>query len=275
MEPVDSLETVVPLTHVLRDGSVYTRLPAVETRIKRVLAHPKVELLRVARCRDESSEDFLHDEVLVYFIRAYHRADDQSAVLILTEALLARYARWIEGRLRALGLPSDRANDAYQDVVRVVIDAIADLESDRGDHFQVRFAHGLRRKMLSAYDSHLRALEREQSQDSLDSGEEDEPAEHAQSMERASREELHSSFQADALVFENESREVINEALSSIKDRRHRDAFILRHGEGWPITANEPGEACLSKYFRKSPKTIHNWLKQAEADLSARRVEDQ
>jgi hypothetical protein len=45
--------------------------------------------------------------------------------------------------------------------------------------------------------------------------------------------------------------------------------FVLQRLEGWQITAENPGEACLTRKFRKSPKTIYNWIKQAEADIAA------
>lgn len=271
----DPLRRVQPLTDRKRGGR-YERDPVVEATIAAVLSLSPAALIARAQNRDRKSIDFLREEVLVYFIRAYHAAGKHAVVTGLTEALLARCARGIFRRLRALGLSQQDAQDAYFEVVRVVITAITDLTSGRGDFYQARFAKGLKLKVLTAYDKQLRESERVGQQvsfnvaadstvEEVEDGEIDRggfPAE-AADPSRTDDELLNAEERG-------ERRALLDAVLGAIRNQKHREAFVLHRLDGWQITANDPNEPCLVQHFKvKSPKTIYNWIKQAEADIAA------
>ncbi len=271
----DWLRTVRPLTHVRKGGGRYARDPVVEAEIASTLAAPPLRLIHRAKVRDRQASDFLREETLVYFIRAYAAAGEQEIVIALTNALLARCAKWITRRLGALGLRRHHVNDAYLEVIRIVIGAVTDLASDRGDFYQVRFARALKFKVLTAYNTQLREVEREEQHvrfprvtESV--GEELEDDEAGRS---AFRPELADPSRADDDLLDVEERAerrgLLEPVLSAIRTPKHREAFVLQHLEGWQITAENPGEPCLARHFGKSPKTIYNWIKQAEADIAA------
>ena len=272
----DAFKRVQPLTHVRKGGGLYQRDPAVEAEIASVLQAPPESLTVRARIGERESPDFLREETLVYYIRVYHAIGKQAIVTKLTEALLARCARWITRRLRALGLRQQDAEEAYSEIVRVVITAITDMESDRGDFYQVRFARALKLKVLNAYDKQLREVERGQQQVRFTPGsastvEEIEEGEIERGRFRA---EVAEPSQADDEMFNGEDRAerraLLDAVLGSIRNPRHREAFVLHRAEGWQITANDPNEPCLVRYFQvKSAKTIYNWIRQAEADIAA------
>jgi len=269
----DPLRRVQPLTD-RKGGARYERDPAVEAAIASVLALSPTALIARAHNRDWKSADFLREEVLVYFIRAYHAAGKQAVVTGLTEALLARCTRWIFRRLRALGLRQQDAQDAYLEVVRVTITAITDLTSGRGDFYQVRFAKVLKLKVLTAYDKQLREVERVEQQVSFNvaAGSTVEETEDGEIGRSGFRAEVADPSRADVLDAEErrERQALLDAVLGAIRIQRHREAFVLHRLEGWQITANDPNEPCLVQHFKvKSPKTIYNWIKQAEADIAA------
>jgi hypothetical protein len=271
----DPLRRVQPLT--CHGGEVrYKRDPAVEAAIISALSLSPAELIARARNRDRKSVDFLREETVVYFIRAYHAAEKNEVVTALTEELLTRCACGIFRRLRALGLRQQDAQDAFSEVVRVVITAITDLTSGRGDFYQVRFAKALKLKVLTAYDTQLREVKRVKQQFSFN-GDADLTVEEFEEGEidmSGFRGEMADPSRADDELLDSDERAerqaLLDSVLGAIRNPTHRDAFVLHRLEGWQITANDPNEPSLVQHFNvKSPKTIYNWIKQAEADIAA------
>lgn len=271
----DWLRKVHPLTHTRKGGGRYARDPAVEAGIASVVGTQAVALIQRARVRDRQSGDFLREETLVYFIRAYQAAGEQEVVIALTNALLTRCAKWITQRLRALGLRRHHVNDAYVEVVRIVIGAVTDLASDRGDFYQVRFARALKFKVLTAYNTQLHEVKREAQHVRFPSaaGSTDEEFEDGEVDRSAFRPEMADPGREDDELLDVEERAerrgLLEPMLSAIRKPKHREAFVLQRLEGWQITAENPREPCLTQHFGKSPKTIYNWIKQAEADIAA------
>lgn len=258
---------IEPLTHVTRGGQPYHRTPEVEAQIASALRLRPAALVLRTKVRDRNAAEFLKEECLVYFIRMYSQAADLDTVNALAHVLLRRCALWTTSRFRALGLHRDEAVKAYQDLVGDTVDAVIDPESDRGDFFQVRFWLALRSRLLNVYDKWVRANKHDEQYDSLTdvaghsrSDASDDPTGRERLEERTGSEE--------DLAMDAERRMVIQEALFAIRDERHREAFVLRYFEGWPLEADDPNEACLSRHFGVSIKTVYNWLQAAETDLA-------
>lgn len=270
-ESIDPLKTVQPLTHLHEDGTIYTRRPHIEASIEAQLGLSYKELIRRANLGDREAAEFLPDEVLVYFIRAYQTSNDQRMVLRLATILLERHAQHLVRQFRKLGLDKKKAEWACHDVFRDVILAVTQLDANAGDYFQVNFGDALRHKYLTSKRRELSDLKSAQSHVSL-SGQVRtllEPSdEMADGILARDVDMLQSCDAADNTVLVAERTKVVASALKAIKDHRHRQAFVLRHYEGWAITTKDPSEPCLSRYFDCDPKTIHNWLKTAEADLT-------
>lgn len=271
----DWLRKVYPLTHARAGGGLYARDPAVEAEIASAIGMQPLALIRRARVRDRQAGDFLREETLVYFIRAYQAAGEQEVVIALSDALLARCAKWITGRLRALGLRRHHVDDGYLEVVRIVIGAVTDLASDRGDFYQVRFARALKLKVLTAYKAQLREVEGERQRVRFPSaaGLADEEPNDGETDRSGFRPEMADPGRADDELLDAEGRTerrgLLEPMLSAIEKSKHREAFVFHRLEGWQITAENPREPCLTRHFGKSPKTIYNWIKQAEADIAA------
>jgi len=45
--------------------------------------------------------------------------------------------------------------------------------------------------------------------------------------------------------------------------------FVLRHYEGWPIEDKDPSVPTISRHFQRTPRTIRNWMREAENVLAA------
>jgi len=58
-------------------------------------------------------------------------------------------------------------------------------------------------------------------------------------------------------------------ALRAVTDPRHREAVILHHGHGIPITSSKRGQKCLTRRFRKKEREIRYWIDQAMQQMRA------
>ena len=241
--------TIRPLTRRRANGSPYQREEHVDVQIAAALALSPGDLVRRIAVRDVESDAYLQEECLVYLIREHHRADHRELVDQLWRALLRRSAKHINGKLQSLG--RDHVDDAFGDVVTELAEEILDLEDDRGDFLQVRFWFGVRRMIYSVFDHHSRQInqsQRDLSSDKTDVG-------------------VMSETTADPSI-SMEQRALYLDGLNAIPEPQ-RTAFSLRHFDGWQIATGDPDTPCISRYFDKTPRTIRNWLNEAEQALRA------
>ena len=207
----------------------------------------------------------MRDECLVYLIREASLANDSGRYSTLIVQLLRRCVRRIERNLWALGVATDDKKDVYSDVVTAMITAILD-EGGAGEFFQVRFGRALRYLTLNVHAKYARRQERAQMEDSLNAplaGDEEEGDGVAFEERVGGREDV----AADV-----EQRLIIREALASIRDARHREAFVLHYCDDWPIETNDPFDPSISRHFGVTPRTVNNWLRAAERDVAAWRL---
>jgi hypothetical protein len=62
---------------------------------------------------------------------------------------------------------------------------------------------------------------------------------------------------------------LLRKALKAVTDPRHREAVILHHGHGIPITSCQRGKKCLTRHFRKDADEIKYWLRKAMQQMRA------
>lgn len=67
---------------------------------------------------------------------------------------------------------------------------------------------------------------------------------------------------------------LIRKALNAIRDPRHREAVVLHHLQGWPITDKSPETPTLCTHFGKCARQIQNWMATAFAEMRAALGED-
>ena len=249
---------VQPLTHCNSAGEVYQCTAAVHVQIEAGLTLTSSQLVERARIADHHSPDYFREECLVYLIREFRRRGDERIVNDLSEILISRCRNMIYGRLQALGLKS--IDDASSDVILDLFAPIVDLRSDRGDFLQVRFGLALQKLIIGVYNLHVRRIKATQNTVPLSSiaGYESEGDDDV-------RNSVPLNDVAD-LSISMEQRMLYQEGLSSLKEP-YRTAFILRHYEGWQIDAKDSSVPTLSRYFKKSRRTLQTWLTHAEEML--------
>jgi DNA-directed RNA polymerase specialized sigma24 family protein len=246
----------MPLTRRRKDGRVYTRDPEVESQIIALSSLAPADLVSQARLLSDES-DALRDEALVYFIRAFRHSGNSVAVNDLAEILITRWEWGI--RSMARGLREMDVEDVYGTVIKGVFEDILDLETNRSDFYQCKFGLALKRRTISALRPYYAASKWEQEnivEPSLEQGKD------LDIIERVADQSM-----------PIETRVLLKEALAEIP-QQYRMAYVLHHFSGWQIESNNPRESTLSKYFGKTPRTIRNWLSNAENYLDEWRGEE-
>ena len=239
-----------PLTRRNSLGDLYTRTPVVESQIAEALKLDPPSLLERARISAYEAPDYFQGECLVYMIREYCSRGEDLFTCNLFEVLFARCSGFIYGLLNI----SDNHNreDAYQEVVTNLTEKIINLESDEADFYQVRFWLGLKRLAITEFGRQVRRSDEIKASVSLD-----DLVEEGDLVEPATQLE------------EMLSREVLAECREGLLVLKmpQREAFILRHYDGWPIESKDSSKVTLSVRFGVTPRTIRNWLSEAENAL--------
>ena len=250
---------VQPLTHCNSTGEVYQRTAPVHSQIEAALTLTSSQLVERSRIADQHSPDYFQEECLVYLIREFRRRGDERIVNDLSEILIRRCKNMIYGKLQALGLHA--IDDAFNDVILDIFASILDLVSDRGDFLQVRFGLALKSLIISVYNRHVKRIKKE--------AENTVPlSSHSGSLPSVD-DDVRNSVQLDDVSdpsISMEHRMLYRDGLSMLREP-YRTAFILRYYEGWQIDAKDPSVPTLSRYFKKSPRTLQTWLAHAEEML--------
>lgn len=253
-----------PLTRCNREGTVYQRTETVEAQIVTALTLSPWQLIERAQIADYQSPSYLKEECLVYLIREYYQHGYETLVNDLSAMLLLRCERVIKAKLSVFG-PSV-LEDASQEVIEELFSQIVDLESDRGDFLQVRFQVVLERLVIAAF---RRQQERRQ--------------EAKQTVPLVADQEAETDSDASGPVISPE--EIVDPGISTedwilcrealfTLDSPHQTAYILRYYWGWPIEDRDPSVPTISRYFKRTSRTIRTWLREAEQAIERWRGEN-
>ena len=276
---------VIRLTRKKADGELLTRRPAVEEEIAQVIQQQSEEVRRRVRIKASDEAGFLSAECLVYLARDAHRREAASLLTSVWEALSARVWPFVESKLRTLG--PDYTADGVARVISEMGTDILDLTDDRGDFLQVSFWTTIQRRAIDEFRRQRRIAKADQKLTSLDAipGEEGHSSSYQddapeftsppayasdaetplEQLERAEEDALAEKAHAQKLA-------LAEEALASLPEHIRR-AYILREREGWPIESTNPDEPTIASALGKTPRTIRNYLKEADERLSKWREE--
>jgi len=231
------MPTVRPLTRCNAEGRLYERLPKVQREIEAVMGLGIEELLALA--------DTLNDETLVYLIRERRRAQEWSEACLLSEVLLKRCRAMLNSNL--LGLIPLVRDEVIERVISQLFSKICTLEDDRGDFLQVRFGRALRRLRETSFQQCAYTL-----------------AQHALEQADSSTSPFDpQQWPEDKMAFS----EAVD-GLYAIKDEHHRLAYALRYVVEMPVESEDPDVPTISQELKVSPRTVRNWLKQAEDQIA-------
>lgn len=245
---------VRPLKHRKADGTVWVRPPEVASEIRATLGLSTTDLVAKA--------PKLRPETLVYWIR--ETGTDKKTRSRLSEVLLTLCQPNIRSHVGKL----PNVNDAVDEVTGTMFAAILDLEKTAGELYEAIFWKKLKTTSTDVARAHLsrnrrNRLQRELSDDfgEVADGEDDlgrkAPDPPLEALLKAGNEEAYRTAQRLARI-----------ELGQLK-AEVQQAYLLRES-GWAIESNDPNEETISKVLRKTPRTIRNWLREAERAIRTR-----
>ena len=238
-----------PLIHRDKEGVLLKRAPDVDAQIHDSLVLAPAELVQRAK-KEAQDPGFLKDEALVYLIRAFHKSGNKDITNQLSEVLIRRCTPFIYSKFNGFV----DAEDAFCAVIKILFTHILFRDDGRGDFLQVRFGLHLKRIVVSVFRIHRDKKEKESSTFTFSelSNEEDEDT------------EWDDSIESEDLSLED--RVSIDQATNVLTGHL-QEVYILRHKYNFQIDSIDPNEPTLRKYFGKTPRTINNWLNQADEIL--------
>lgn len=245
-----------PVVPPLTRGSL-KRLPATKRQIAEALTLSLEELVKRAGATDEAAPGYLSPEALVFFIRREDRANDPRIRDQLIRALLERCNRFFRSQFR--GFSAAVREDLQAEVTAAMIEHLLAAD-DRGDFMQRCFWTYLKRRCIDA----CRVEFKEGPElESLDTG-------YSAQGEAEGRTQLDMHVSAG---LSPEDLTILSQSLAALPPPL-RHVFIMRHYIGMKIGADNPaddppGEVTIARHFGRPGRTIRNWLKQAEKQLTA------
>ena len=260
--PTELPREIESLTQKTNSGDQYQRNPKVEDQIKWALTLSQDTLTHLLNETQPDDRAYLKEETLVYLIRTYYKLHQREMIEVLWEALYKRCTKMIRSKIPRY---DERSEQAEQEVQAKLFEQIVHPEGQQGDFLQIRFWSGFRALVITISRTLIIDLQKGQLLDPLSSlpGQELEQAE----------EEPEEQDQLIAKTIFGLSREIpteiqveINEVLKRLP-ALVRKAFILHYYLGFPIEPGNPDETTVGMLLGKSPRTIFNWLSEAEKIL--------
>jgi RNA polymerase sigma factor (sigma-70 family) len=242
---------LLSLTKHDADGNLYKRAPDIDNQITEALQLDKSDLIERLSIRDANVEGYFKEECLVYLIRHFKREGIHSLENEVMSHLAKRIASYTHNKISK---PLDRRyhDEAFQDVIVEVTCRLTDIETDKQDYAQCRFGHWLKRIVLNTIRPYFKRQTQDRDTNSLDQRKEADDSAIADKNSPSPYDEM----------LRKEARGALN-----ILEPHERTAFELRYYAGWEIENQDPKVMTISRYLKKTPKTIYNWLRNAEAKL--------
>lgn len=251
-----------PLTKKDKDGNLYVRPPAIETKIDEALKQDWKVLSARTRQTDRRSSDFLPSECIVHLIREAVRRKDDPVATVLVGALLKRCEANLEvtvpdRRLRNAAATREETIDAL--TIMIAEDGQAGHDSDL-DYFECSFAHAFRTLRISRVRAELSyrkdLVELPESED-----EDGDASFDADVLARLSRMARIDANQETSLLLE--------ELLERVKDlpEDERKAVILTRIIGYDEESTDKTKRTAATICNVSGRTIRNRLARATKRL--------
>ena len=260
-----SFPDLEPLTHRNKQGEIVQRPSEVDEVIHISLLLSAEELVEIAKIEDKTDARFISEEALVYLTCLNFRTGNEKITDELIGILIKRCARFLQNQFRSL--PENEASEAYEKAIEELFDTILFREDGRGDFFQVKFWVGLKRISIDVFRHFVREIRKKRKTTvSLseflgdDSSEDEDYPEFPVSKSISYTEITDPEPSVEKNIFESDE---IKDLLKVLTEPI-RTAYILYHGYDWQIESVDPTEPTLSKHFRKTPRTIRNWLNKAQ-----------
>lgn len=256
----DENSTLGPLTGRNAEGYDYERSSEIERQILACLCLSNTEIVAKAKLKNKEESGYIQEETLVYLIKKSHKEQNQDLYNDLSQILVERCHNRLIYRHR--NIASEAKDDAYASVFLNLFDEIC-AKDEKGDFLQVRFWVTFDRMAIDVFRTYSRKQSKDRANlhpDSfMDVDESEDLWETAVSPIDQNIPDNRRGSSAELEGLKKDAYKVLKEPI--------RTVFLLYHYDGWPIGSIDPDEWTLSKQYKKSEKTIGNWLRKAEQDL--------
>lgn len=251
--PAAPISSVRPLTRMRRDGVLCTREPEVEAQVRALNELAEWERRARLQIAQRAHPQFVREEALVYWLRAYDRRGEAEQAWQIAEILVGRVAGHVARKLARWRLGPDDGSECAQDLFGDLRAALFD-HAPTGEFWEVRFWVCLDRRLWNlvekrqaVLDNEIRAAERSEN-DGNDFGNPFGQAADAAPGPAV----LAERREALALLTENE-----------------RVAVFLRYVEGLPEESEDPDRPSIARVLDVTGRTVRNYLRRAEEKLRA------
>jgi len=239
---------IPPLTSMTDDGEFYTRPDAVEDELRSVLPRGPAEWVK--------SKKVLKSESLVFLSR-YIRGSDDYAAGRLQEELGARTLRM--GRGWIYGIYKEATEFILFEVEsEIMVLLLAEVPSRQSEYLEIAFGQAVYRHTKNAVDR-FQNTPLAHKDDALEENYDEDGGETESAVDLVAE----PGARADETLIENETEALwavwVQQALKFVTDSKHREAVILRHLKGWPVTSKDPKKSCLTRRFKISARQLQTW----------------
>ncbi|RUL81892.1 RNA polymerase sigma factor [Tautonia sociabilis] len=252
--------SVAPLTQARLDGTPYRRRADVEAQIRRALADDPSGWPAAATAAVDSGTR-LSSEALIHLIRILRSRGERTVFGQLVQEVGKRIA----GIAKSSAKGFDRTT-TEEIVLKVGVDVVelilAETPTRQSEFLEVAFRLAVERRFLNEVESRKEDPRPHQfaaptPDGAWSSGGSSHPAESVPD-DGPSPEE--SAIEAEERRL---APEVLRRCLNAISDPRHREAVILHHLRGWPITDKDPSKPSLCSHFELSDRQIRKWMERS------------
>jgi len=253
---------LTPLQLHDKGGLPYRRREVVEAQIVAILPLPTGEVVARASIASPDRPGHLHEETIVYLIRAFHLNGEDEVVNDLVAILDARCRQKVKSQYP--GINEELREHLHQDAFVDLLTVLLDFDGDSGDYLQVRFWHAHKRRVIDAYKREKAWNKKLAADEVAEAGGADGPP----TDDEPDEDERYGI----APGVQVEDWTLIRTALQSLPVRQ-AEAFWLHYHDGWPIQSLDPSIPTVSQHFHVTPKTIGNWFRAAKRALERWRGE--
>ncbi len=246
-----------PLTRKNKNGTPYVREARIERQIGALL--PLAEPARRARfaLANRRDPDFVGEEALVYWLRAYRRAGDDATAWRLAENLVERVAGHVRRHVERWRLGQDESDECARDLFVALFAAVFD-DGPGGEFWEVRFWVCLDRRLWNLLEKRQAVADlAETGIGETNAGDDETGATRENSLLRVVDPKLGPARQAE-----------LGEALAQLTENERLAVYLCRV-EGWPEESDDPARPSAARVLGVTGRSVRNYLKRAENKLRA------
>jgi hypothetical protein len=250
-----------PLTRTTAEGRTLTRRAAVEAEIVAALTQaPKAWAAMAKRAEGPRG---MSSEAIVHLVR--HLAPRLDQRVAMGELLLVLDTRVCAVTRRfARGFDPTTTEEIALEVGQSVMEIMLGPESERSDFLEASFREAVKGRVLNAVEKRRHMAKPHEVAKA--GAKRKNPKKYEIVDEAFGIDDAHATDPQKRFL-EAESEALVRNAIDRVKNPKHREAVILHHLRGWPITDQDPDAHSLCHHFGVSDRQIREGIATAFAQM--------